>query len=318
MDDLERYKNSPPLRGGVRGGAWLLFAAMLLAFVAGFFVVRPSKFVDAPVYSSGMYGKNFFDAAYDRVRRGVMLTPSNDTPTSALVAHHLLVADKIAGVFDVIGSDDVRTVVLVSPNHFSIGSSAAQVSKGSWKTPYGTVVADIDAVNALLAAVPELRHDEFAAPHEHGIGVLTPFVARSFPNAKLVPIMLDESLSADVAWRLGEAIAKELPDAVLVASVDMTHNRDADYTAENDAKVLVLLENGGVAPLLPEEGQGVVGGEQLDIDSNASLRVLFGFNQARKTQVWHMTHHGSSLDMGATTDWRENTSHILGYFTSGE
>ncbi len=306
MDDLERYKNSPPLRGGVRGGAWLLFAAMLLAFVAGFFVVRPSKFVDAPVYSSGMYGKNFFDAAYDRVRRGVMLTPSNDTPTSALVAHHLLVADKIAGVFDVIANEDVRTVVIVSPNHFSIGSSVAQVSKGSWKTPYGVVLSDVEAVETLLDAVPELRYDEFAAPHEHGIGALTPFVVRSFPNAKLVPIMLDESLSADVAWRLGEAIAKELPDAVLVASVDMTHNRDADYTAENDAKVMTIIEKG-------ENYE-----TQLDIDSNASLRALFGFNQARKTQVWHMTHHGSSLDMGATTDWRENTSHILGYFTSGE
>lgn len=305
IDDLERYKNSPPFRGGVRGGVVLLGAAIVLAFVAGFFVVRPFKVVDAPVYSSGMYGKNFFDAAYDRVQETLPLEEgeSEGESASALVAHHLLVADKIAEVFGVIASDDVRTVVIVSPNHFSIGSSAVQVFKGSWETPYGTVRADVDAIDALLAAVPELRHDEFAAPHEHGISALTPFVVRSFPHAIFVPIILDESLSADVAWRLGETIARELPDAVLIASVDMTHNRDADYTAENDAKVMAIIEKG-------ENYE-----TQLDIDSNASLRALFGFNQLRKTQAWHMTHHGSSLDMGATTDWRENTSHILGYFT---
>ncbi len=285
----------------------LLGAAMLLAFVAGFFVVSGgagsgSAGREAPMYSSGLYGKNFFDAAYDRSRRGVMLTPSNDTPTSALVAHHLLVADKIAGVFDVIANEDIRTVVIVSPNHFSRGIASEQVSEGSWQTPYGVVYADVDAVEQLLAAAPLLHHDETAYTDEHGIYGLTPFVARSFPRARIVPIILREDVSADDAWALGETIAHELPNAVLVASVDMTHYHDADYTAANDAKVIDVID------------QGVNYADDMDIDSNASMRVLIGFNEVRGLQAWHMTHHGSSLAMGATTDWRENTSHILGYF----
>ena len=182
---------------------------------------------------------------------------------------------------------------------------------GSWSTPYGILDADTDAIDTLLDAVPELRHDEYAAPHEHGIGALTPYIVRSFPNARLVPIILDESLSANAAWKLGETIATQLPDAIVFASVDMTHNQTAEYTAANDARVLTLIENFGMCG-------GAPCAENLDIDSNASMRVLFGFNEGRDAYVWHRTHHGSSLAMGATLDWRENTSHILGYFTKAD
>lgn len=288
----------------------LIFVVLPLS-VAAFFVGTRFAFVapevsDTPVYSSGYYDKTFFESAYEK-----SVAEPVDGVTSALVAHHLLVAEKIAEVFEAAASDDVRTVVLVSPNHFSIGTSAAQVSMGSWSTPYGILEADTEAISTLLAAVPELRHEEYAAPHEHGIGALTPYIVRSFPNAKFVPIILDETLSAESAWNLGETIATQLPDAIVFASVDMTHNQTAEYTAANDARVLTLLENFGMCGGTPCV-------EDLDIDSNASMRVLFGFNEGRDAYVWHRTHHGSSLAMGATMDWRENTSHILGYFTKAD
>lgn len=298
FDTIARYKY---LYGGLLLGVLVIFA-----FFAGMCVIRPAKSVDAPTYSSGMYGKDFFDAVYDRAQTTLPLEEGerDGAPASALVAHHLLVADKIAEVFDVIGNDDLRTVVLVSPNHFSRGIASVQVSEGAWETPYGTVYADIPAVEKVLHASSLVRHDETAYSGEHGIYGLTPFIARSFPRARIVPIILREDVRAEDAWRLGEVIATELPHAVLVASVDMTHYHDADYTAANDAKVLATL------------AAGVNYAEHLDIDSNASLRVLMGFNHVRGTFVWHMTHHGSSLGMGATADWHENTSHILGYFTS--
>lgn len=294
----------------IANGIILLFL-LITAFVVGMFAadVPTSGMLsvsDAPTYSSGYYDEAFYDRAYDRASGQPVAGV-----TSALVAHHLLIADKIANVFEVAASDDVRTVVLVSPNHFSIGSTAMQVSRGSWSTPYGRVDADTEAIATLLTAVPELRHDEFTAPHEHGIGGLTPYVVRSFPNARLVPIMLDESLPADTAWKLGEAIATQLPDAILIASVDMTHNQTAEYTAANDERVLALIERAGWC-------DGAVCTDNLDVDSNASLRTLFGFNAQQGGPTWHFTHHGSSLAMGATLDWRENTSHILGYFTKDE
>ena len=292
----------------VSGGAGLI---ILAALGVGYLVGRHGlaeypivvEVADVrPTYSSGLQTKEYFDRAYDEAQgtpvAGVM---------SGLSAHHLLIGSDIATVFEDLASDEVKTVVLVSPNHFARGRSVAQVSKGQWSTPYGTVMTDDDAVDELLAANLMLRHEEVAYENEHGIFGLTPFVKRSFPNAKIVSIILDDRLSAEDAWQLGQEIASTLPKAVLIASVDMTHYHDVDYTAANDEKVLQLLADGGMCGVTPCTAE-------LDVDSNASLRVLFGFNAEHGAQSWYLTHHGSSLAMGATRDWHDNTSHILGYF----
>lgn len=280
-----------------------LLSLLAAAFFVGMRVVRAPAELDAPTYWSGMYGQRFYDAAYTKANGAPV-----DGVASAVVAHHLLVADAIAEVFEDIGRDDVQTVVLVSPNHFTRGVAVAQVSTGTWSTPYGDVAADVDAITALLAANTTLHHEETAFLDEHGIYGLTPFVARSFPRAKIVPIIVREDLSAAAAWSLGTAIAETLPNAVLVASVDMTHYQTADYTAANDRLVLERIDTAW-------QCDGAVCADNLDIDSNASMRVLFGFNTVRGASAWHLTYHGSSLAMGATADWHENTSHILGYFT---
>ncbi len=257
---------------------------------------------ERPAYSSGWYPASFYAGAYQKAK-GEKVPEA----TSGLVAHHLLVANKIAEVFENLASDEVKTVVLVGPNHFKRGVSLAQVSKREWNTPFGDVVADDEAIDRLLSALPFLHHEETAYKSEHGIYGLMPFIATSFPNAKVVPIILQEDLSAERAWEIGQTIAQTLPDAVLFASVDMTHNRDAEFTAYNDARVLDLLHDAGMC-------DGTLCITDLVIDSNTSLRVLFGFNAERGTTQWQMTHHGSSLEMGATKNWLENTSHILGYF----
>lgn len=282
----------------------LSVVALAAVFALGRVVAVPTQPIDterAP-YGSGYNPKSFFDEAYDRAAGSPV-----DGATSAIVAHHLLVASDIAEIFEDLSSDDARTVILVSPNHFSRGMSRAQVSEGSWNTVYGTVDADNDAIETLLASVPFLQHEEDAFASEHGIYNLTPFVARSFPNAKIIPIVLREELSLEKAWALGTALAEQFPDAVLIASVDMTHYHDAEYTAANDQRVLDLIANAGRCNDMPCV-------DVLDIDSNASLRVLFAWNAERGTTDFRLTHHGSSLAMGAAADWRDNTSHILGYF----
>lgn len=290
------------------GGACLfMLAALGVGYSVGLgwsarYPIVVAEIDDRPTYSSGLQTKDFFDRAYETAQ-GSRVSGA----ISGLVAHHLLVAGDIATVFENLGNNETRTVVLVSPNHFKRGRSVAQVSEGSWSTPYGVVDSDIEAINKLLAASSTLQNEEVAYANEHGIYGLTPLVKQSFPNAKIVSIILDDRLPATDAWRLGQAIASTLPDAVLLASVDMTHYQMADYTAENDEKILQLLADGGECANEPCTAD-------LDVDSNASLRVLFGFNAAHGTQEWHLTHHGSSLQMGATRHWQENTSHILGYF----
>lgn len=299
---MVRYATAMRMRSYIS----LALVLAVVAFMIGMRVVGAPIATDIPTYGSGMYGKLFYDAAYMKAD-GAQVADA----ASGVVAHHLLVADAVAEVFESIGTKDIETVVVVSPNHFLRGVAVAQVSGGTWSTPYGDVQADRDAIDALLAANTIVHEEETAFRDEHGIYGLTPFVARSFPRAKIVPILVREDLSSTAAWSLGESIAQTLPDAVLVASVDMTHYQTAEYTAANDDRVLERIDDAW-------QCDGAVCADNLDIDSNTSMRVLFGFNAERGVQTWHLTHHGSSLAMGATKDWRENTSHILGYFTLGK
>ena len=76
--------------------------------------------------------------------------------------------------------------------------------------------------------------EEFGFNNEHGIAALTPFVKKSFPNAKLVPIVIDETLSQDDAEKIGAAIALQLPESVVIGSMDMSHFLPAQVTEYHD------------------------------------------------------------------------------------
>jgi AmmeMemoRadiSam system protein B len=258
--------------------------------------------LDLPLYGSGIQDQGFFDRAYSQ-GEGTAVSHVQ----SALVAHHLLIADKMAKLFEDIGSDDVKTVVIVGPNHFSVGLSPAQVTMGNYETVYGKVLNDGSGVKKLLTADSVLKNEEKAFSNEHSVYALMPFIKRSFPHAKVIPIIVHETLPADEAWKLGSTIAKTFPGALLIASVDMTHYHDQAFTDQNDAVVMERIEHGWKCDGLPCK-------EDVEIDSNASMRVLAGFNEVRGARIWQMTDHDSSMLIGATTNPGDNTSHILGYF----
>ncbi len=280
----------------------------LLFFFLGFLSfssANPSEsFFFGPEFSSGWQDKTFFDRAYKNSSKEA---DKNDRPVSAVVSHHLLVASNIASVFEIFRKSPPSTIVLISPNHFSTGISAMQMSFGQWETPYGEVKTNHEVAQALLEAIPELKNEERTFVKEHGIAAITPFFARSLPQTTIVAIVLDESANPEALQRLGEAIAA-LPDVALMASVDMAHYRGREETAVIDAAVLKRLETNGTCGDLACT-------TPLEIDSNASLAVLAAFNLARGATLFHLLSHTSSLELGATNDPEENTSHLQGYYS---
>ncbi|MCR4278396.1 MAG: AmmeMemoRadiSam system protein B [bacterium] len=227
---------------------------------------------------------------------------------SAIVAHHLLAVTDIATVFKTIEDHSAQTVIVLSPNHFSLGKSPAQISFGTWQTPYGDVASDINAVRRLLYQDPLLQNEERTFENEHGISAITPFIKRSFPSAKIVPIALHETLSLEEANTLGEIIATQFPDAVVIASIDMSHYLPSSVAQYHDRITLRSIESG-------------TSSANLEIDSNATLRVIQRINTIRGNTTWHLTGHNDSLQSNVDQptknqkNWQENTSHILGYFT---
>jgi poly-gamma-glutamate synthesis protein (capsule biosynthesis protein) len=222
------------------------------------------------------------------------------------VAHHLVVADKIAQVFATIGDDSVKTVVVISPNHFSQGVSPAQTTTGAWQTPYGVLESDTVAVEALLTALPIIKQEDQTFEREHGIAAISPFIKRSFPKAKIVALALDDSLTVDERKEIAVAIETAVSSATVISSIDMSHFLPLAVQEFHDEETLLTLAAGGCHDC------------HLEIDSNAALEVLFDFNAKHGLFDWRLTHHGSSLAMGLASESEDNTSHILGYFLEGE
>ncbi|MEK7094771.1 MAG: AmmeMemoRadiSam system protein B [Patescibacteria group bacterium] len=247
--------------------------------------------------------KAFFDNAIQKANS--RLITNKDAARSAVVAHHLLVADGIATTMSSLSSG-ASLVVVVSPNHFSVGRSAILTTKGSFNTPYGVLESDADAVDALILRIPRLQTDDLPFYREHGIQNLTPFIKHFFPQARIVSIVVDESASAEDMTAIGNAIGQGLPNAVFIASADMSHYLPEDAQMFHDDVTMACIERGGCP------------GTDLEVDSNRALDLLFAVNEARDTQAFELSSYTSSLSLGATKDWRENTSHIQGVFLKGE
>lgn len=227
---------------------------------------------------------------------------------TAIVAHHLLVGDKIAQMFAALGNGHEKTIVILSPNHFDAGRSVMQTTDGTWQTPFGDVEVDVDVLEELLDGVEDLSYEPDTFEAEHGISAIVPFVKKFFPQARIVPIVIHDDATAVQLVDLSHTIQGVAPRAIVIASIDMSHNLPEHIRVPHDEQTLAAIERGDC-------GNDTC---RLEIDANDALETLFLVNQLRGTQKWQLTHHGSSLVMGATTDWRENTSHIIGYFEQGK
>lgn len=251
-----------------------------------------------PYATVGIRSEDFYNAAYDAVEFGQRL----DAP-SFLVAHHLIVGDKIAELFSWIGDKKTDTVIVLSPNHFEHGTAAVQTCTVGWQTPYGDLLPDAQMIDDLQQQLSFVTDEADTCFGEHGVGAITPFVKRSFPGANIVPVLLSESTSTEEINALAAFLADQKHSKV-VASVDMSHTLPDEVADYHDMVTMQALETASVAI-------------DLEVDSNASLRTLAAYNARIGAEQWHMTYHGSSVDMGLADTWEDNTSHILGYFTEG-
>ncbi len=133
-----------------------------------------------------------------------------------------------------------KTYVILSPNHTGYGAPFA-LSAESWQTPLGEVEVDEDLISDLKKKTSLVEENKEAHAFEHSVEVQLPFIQKTAPDARIVPItVMGGSLEQlrEVADSIASAITETGKDAVIIASSDMTHFESRENATKKDQLVI--------------------------------------------------------------------------------
>lgn len=140
----------------------------------------------------------------------------------------------------------VQRVFLLAPDHFRQVRRWAAVCPADW-IPFGdtahTLSADAEAIAALGGTgIVEVRSEIFEK--EHGITLHIPFIARFFPDATVVPILLRPEIPDIALLSLRKRLAATMRAGdIVILSMDLSHYKSPEaLQAEDDRTITALTE----------------------------------------------------------------------------
>lgn len=241
-----------------------------------------------------------------------------------IVPHHLLVAAFMEKFFaGVAEQNSYDRVILLSPNHFGLGHNFIQ------STREGAGGIDLAAVDSLVQGkLLYVENGDLAM--EHGLHAQYPFIAKYFPGAKVLPIMIKKDTPCEVLDRLAAGLLRldrENPGegeggrTLIVASLDFTHYSGEEIALANDLASLEWLaksagsgDHSCEAATRLARGMDSANPEAVAIDSGEVIyltRKLMEGMEAGTFSLWQRT---SSAGLLPGLPAGENTSHLFGYF----
>jgi len=130
-----------------------------------------------------------------------------------------------------------ETVILIGPNHTGAGPSASIMTKGCWKSPFGSIEIDEELAQILIDNNPIFKTDTQAHIKEHSLETQLPFLQFFRKDFRIVPICL-KRIEFDQSTQIGQAIADSIKkygkEVLIVASSDMSHFESHDNTVKKD------------------------------------------------------------------------------------
>lgn len=142
------------------------------------------------------------------------------------------------------------TVVILAPNHTGYGLPCSIWPGGQWRTPMGDVKVAEEVVEELIHVCNLLEKDREAHLYEHAAEVQIPFIQYFNPRSEIVVIVISRRNIAElknIGKKLSQVLQKLRPDALVVASSDMTHHESQTSANRKDkiaiGEVLALNED---------------------------------------------------------------------------
>lgn len=221
-------------------------------------------------------------------------------PVAIVVPHHNLVQAKRREFFSQIARQrpHTSTVVILSPDHFSPNQLRISYTDRPWNLSNGQLKYDQELGPQLTA---ELTKRDGVVSQDHGIYNLLPDIKAAWPQAKVVPILIGQSIPLPTLKALSDKLVGTCgQDCLLIASVDFSHYLPSTLANIHDVKSIAALANLDIEP-------------DLEVDSPQSLFLLAQFARQRQAKHWKLYFHSNSGEIASIRD-AETTSHVFGYY----
>lgn len=171
---------------------------------------------------------------YEAVSKFPIISQVGNKNVAGLIApHHDLAAEYTAELFQKIGKRNIKTVIIVGPNH---ENSGANIITGlvTYNCLNNQLNSDAELVTRLIKE-KIATSDVSRLSTEHSIYNLAPYINYYFPKAKIVPIILGGRVTEIQAKQLGEYLANYLnEETIVIGSVDFSHYLNTEQANVND------------------------------------------------------------------------------------
>lgn len=176
---------------------------------------------------------------------------SDSLPAKAMVMpHHLLPLEDIAVYWQAISRPDIKTVVIIGPNHENIGGEPFASAQAVWESGAGDLETDQGLVDDFLSSFGISERPEVFL-NEHSIGAHAAFARHFLPKAKIVPIVVGSNAVYQDALKLADWLSRVWTEQMLlVFSIDFSHYLTFEQANANDQLTENLIKRRDIPAIL--------------------------------------------------------------------
>lgn len=244
-----------------------------------------------------------FFRPHDAVENIVPFAYSDGLSVSTLIVpHHDLVKDKRVEFFSKYGGEKPKTVLLLSTNHFNTGSCNLISTSKDWNISDGKIVSDTNILEPLFES-KLVCDQESAFVREHGITNILSDIKMTFPEAKLVPIIVKPGTKSDALNGMVDQLEKSCNDnCLMVSSVDFSHYQPANLASLHDDLSIRALQDFDLDQVLKAE-----------TDSPEVLYSTILWSKAMGSSSFNLFENTNSGFLSSDFD-TEGTSYVFGSY----
>jgi AmmeMemoRadiSam system protein B/AmmeMemoRadiSam system protein A len=265
-----------------------------------------------PVAAGGYYTDNpeLLSRQIDSFLRNAKQPIASAENLIALIAPHAGYAHAglvAASAYRLAKGKDYETVVIIGPSHHYGFEGCSIYLRGGFETPLG--VAAVDESLALeLSKASGYGYIPEAHQKEHSVEVQVPFIQKTLPKAKIVPIVMGYQTRTTIT-ALANSLSKVLPGkkVLVVASTDMSHYLPKKDANDADANTASLIKSFNTELLLTK----VQREENIMCGGGPVVSTLLYAKKREKAKVEILDYTDSSQSQSGTPE-----SQVVGYLAA--